>query len=145
MSSSERYNTRLESELHARLGLTFTERSDAGAAAAAGRRSVREIAGIPEELATAWSSRRAAIDTRRAALAVQFQADHGRPPTPIEAVKLAQQATLETRDAKHEPRSEADQRRVWRREAAGVLGGDRAVDDLARTVTPAGPRPVAGP
>jgi len=137
VSSSERYNTRLESQLHARLGLTFTERSDASAAAAAGRRSVREIVGIPEELATAWSSRRAAIDTRRAALAVQFQGDHGRPPTPIEAVKLAQQATLETRNAKHEPRSEADQRRVWRREAAGVLGGDRAVDDLARTVTTA--------
>ena len=35
VSSSERYNTRLESELHTRLGLTFTERSDAGAAAAA--------------------------------------------------------------------------------------------------------------
>ncbi len=135
VSSSERYNTRLESELYARLGLTFTERSDSGAAAAAGRRSVREIVGIPTELATAWSSRRAVIDTRRAALAVQFQAGHGRPPTPIEAVKLAQQATLETRDAKHEPRSEADQRRVWRREAAGVLGGDRAVDDLARAVT----------
>jgi len=135
VSSSERYNTRLEAELHARLGLTFEERSDSGAAAAAGRRSVREIVGIPTELATAWSSRRAAIDTRRAALAVQFQADHGRPPTPIEVVKLAQQATLETRDAKHEPRSEADQRRVWRREAAGVLGGDRAVDDLARAVT----------
>jgi len=135
VSSSERYNTRLESELHTRLGLTFSERSDASAAAAAGRRSVREIVGIPEELATAWSSRRAAIDTRRAALAVQFQADHGRPPTPIEAVKLAQQATLETRDAKHEPRSEAEQRQVWRREAAAVLGGDRAVDDLARAVT----------
>jgi len=42
---------------------------------------------------------------------------------------------LETRDAKHELRSEADQRRVWRREAAAVLGGDRAVDDLARAVT----------
>jgi len=135
VSSSERYNTRLESQLHARLGLTFTERSDACAAAAAGRRNVREIAGIPEELTQAWSSRRAAIDTRRAALAVQFQGDHGRPPTPIEAVKLAQQATLETRDAKHEPSSEADQRQVWRREAAGVLGGDRAVDDLARAVT----------
>jgi len=92
VSSSERYNTRIESELHARLGLSFTERSDAAEAAAAGRRTVREIAGIPEELTGAWSSRRAAIDTRRAVLAAQFQADHGRPPTPIEAVKLAQQA-----------------------------------------------------
>jgi DNA primase catalytic core len=134
VSSSERYNTRLESQLHARLGLTFTERSDASAAAA-GRRTVREIAGIPEELTGAWSSRRAVIDTRRAALAAQFQADHGRPPTPIEAVKLAQQATLETRDAKHAPRSEAEQRRVWRNEAATVLGNDWAVDDLTQAVT----------
>ena len=31
--------------------------------------------------------------------------DHGRPPTPVEAIALAQQATLETRDAKHEPRT----------------------------------------
>ncbi len=135
VASSERYNTRLEAELHARLGLTFEERSDAAAAVAAGRRSVREVVGVPEELATAWSSRRAAIDTRRAALAVTFQSDHGRPPTPIEAVKLAQQATLETRDTKHEPRSETEQRRVWRGEAAVVLGGEQAVDDLARTIT----------
>ena len=27
----------------------------------------------------------------------------GRPPTPVEALHLAQQATLETRDAKREP------------------------------------------
>ena len=135
VASSERYNTRLEAELHARLGLTFKERPDTTVAAAAGRRAVREVVGIPPELAAAWSSRRAAIDTRRAVLAAAFQADHGRPPTPIEAVKLAQQATLETRDAKHQPRSEAEQRRVWRGEAAAVLGGEQAIDDLTRTVT----------
>jgi hypothetical protein len=42
-----------------------------------------------------------------------FQHDHGRPPTPVEALHLAQQATLETRDAKHEPRSLAEQRVAW--------------------------------
>ena len=41
---------------------------------------------------------------------------------------LAQQATLETRDAKHEPRSLAEQRATWLGEAAAVLGGRGAVD-----------------
>jgi hypothetical protein len=40
---------------------------------------------------------------------------------------LAQQATLETRDAKHEPRSLAEQRVTWLNEAAAVLGGRSAV------------------
>lgn len=135
VTASERYNTRVEAELHRRLGVRFAERSDAAAAVAGGRRTIREIAGLPEQLLTVWSSRRARIDVRRAQLAAGFQAQHGRPPTPVEAVKLAQQATLETRDAKHAPRSEAEQRRQWRAEAADVLGGDRAVTGLVASVT----------
>jgi len=142
VTASERYNTRVEAELHARLGVTFTERSDAAAAVAGGRRTIREITGLPEQLLTLWSARRARIDARRAQLAAGFQAAHGRPPTPIEAVKLAQQATLETRDAKHAPRSEADQRRAWHAEAADVLGGDRAVTGLVASVTTSRPGPV---
>ncbi len=142
VTASERYNTRVEAELHRRLGVTFTERSDAAAAVAGGRRTIREITGLPEQLLTAWSSRRARIDVRRAQLAAGFQAAHGRPPTPIEAIKLAQQATLETRDAKHAPRSEAEQRRQWRAEAADVLGGDRAVTGLVASVTSSRPGPV---
>ncbi len=143
VTASERYNTRVEAELHARLGVTFTERSDAAAAVAGGRRTIREITGLPEQLLTVWSSRRARIDVRRAQLAAGFQAAHGRPPTPIEAVKLAQQATLETRDAKHAPRSEAEQRRQWRAEAADVLGGDRAVTGLVASLTASRPGPRA--
>jgi len=137
VSASERYNTRVEAELHRRLGLSFTPRSDAAAAVASGRRTIREVTGVPEQLLTHWSSRRARIDIRRAQLAVAFQTEHGRPPTPVEAIKLAQQATLDTRDAKHAPRSEAQQRRQWRSEAALVLGGDRAVDTLVRSVVDA--------
>jgi conjugative relaxase-like TrwC/TraI family protein len=81
VTASERYNTRVEAELHRRLGVTFQPRSDADAAAAAGKRMVREISGIPNELIEVWSKRRARIDVRRAALAVAFQAEHGRPPT----------------------------------------------------------------
>jgi len=135
VTASERYNTRVEAELHRRLGLTFGPRSDAASAAAAGKRGIREVAGVPEELLTAWSTRRAQIDVRRAQLSARFQADHGRPPTPVEVIKLAQQATLETRDAKHGPRSEAQQRAQWRAEAAQVLGSEKRVDRLVRSVT----------
>src|SRR5436190_3237843 len=132
VTASERYNTRIEAELHRRLGLTFQPRSDADAAAAPGKRTIREVAGVPEELSESWSKRRARIDVRRAALAAAFQTEHGRPPTPVEAIKLAQQATLETRDAKHAPRSEAQQRATWRAEAAQLLGSPDRVDQLVR-------------
>ena len=61
-----------------------------------------------------------------------------RPPTPVEALHLAQQATLETRDPKHEPRSLAEQRATWLNEAAVVLGGRGAVAAMVQTaLTPA--------
>ena len=142
VTASERYNTRVEAELHARLGLRFTERSDAAAAIAGGRRTVREIVGVPQQLLTAWSARRTLIDVRRAQLAATFQGAHGRPPTPIESIKLAQQATLETREAKHAPRSEAEQRRQWAEQAADVLGSDRAVTALVASLTTSRPGPV---
>ena len=137
--ASERYNTRLEAELHARLGLTFTPRPDptghppsatdgpshAGHGGLDAGRVVREIDGIPAQLLALWSTRRAQIDARRTVLAAAFQARHARVPTPVEALKLAQQATLETREAKHEPRTEAEQRATWRAEAASILGAAR--------------------
>jgi hypothetical protein len=46
---------------------------------------------------------------------------------------LSQQATLETRDAKHEPRSLAEQRTAWLGEAAAVLDGPEAVASMVRT------------
>ena len=70
------------------------------------------------------------IKERQGELAAQFQRDHGRPPTPVEALQLAQQATLETRDAKHEPRSLAEQRTAWHAEAIETLGGPDAVQAM---------------
>jgi hypothetical protein len=77
-----------------------------------------------------WSSRRVLIKDRQGELAARFQCDHGRPPTPVEALQLAQQATLETRDAKHEPRSLTEQRTVWHAQAAEALGGPDAVQAM---------------
>ncbi len=127
VAASERYNTRLEAELVARLGVRFADRE-----ATSGKRPVREIEGVNPLLSRWWSRRRREIDVRRADLAADFQARHGRPPTAVEALGLAQQATLETREGRHAPRSEAAQRAGWRREASEILGGGYEVTEMVR-------------
>ena len=123
------YNTALEQHLRDTLGVRFAERPGTDPA----KRPIREIVGVDPRLNQRWSTRRAHINTRRGELAIQFQQDHGRPPTPVEALQLAQQATLETRDAKHEPRSLTEQRSTWLSEAAAVLGGRGAVAAMVQT------------
>jgi conjugative relaxase-like TrwC/TraI family protein len=130
VAASETYNTALEQHLRDTLGVRFAERSGTDPT----KRPIREIVGVDPRLNQRWSTRRAHINTRRGELAIQFQHDHGRPPTPVEALQLAQQATLETRDAKHEPRSLAEQRTTWLNEAAAVLGRRGAVAGMVRTV-----------
>jgi hypothetical protein len=130
IAASETYNTALEQHLRAALGVRFAERPGTDP----GKRPIREIVGVDPRLNRRWSTRRAHIETRRGELAIQFQHDHGRPPTPVEALHLAQQATLETRDAKHEPRSLTEQRATWLSEAAAVLGSSEAVASMVRTV-----------
>ena len=134
VAASETYNTALEHHLRDSLGVRFAERPGTDPA----KRPIREIVGVDPRLNRRWSTRRAHINTRRGELAIQFQNDHGRPPTPVEALQLAQQATLETRDAKHEPHSLAEQRLTWLNEAVVVLGGRRAVASMVQTaLTPA--------
>jgi conjugative relaxase-like TrwC/TraI family protein len=129
VAASETYNTALEQHLRETLGVRFAERSGIDPA----KRPIREIVGVDPRLNQRWSTRRAHIETRRGELAIQFQDDHGRPPTPVEALHLAQQATLETRDAKYEPRSLAEQRAAWLGEASAVLGGRAAIASMVQT------------
>ena len=129
VAASETYNTALEQHLRDTLGVRFAERPGTDPA----KRPIREIVGVDPRLNQRWSTRRAHINIRRGELAIQFQEDHGRPPTPVEALHLAQQATLETRDAKHEPRSLTEQRSTWLNEAAAVLGGRGAVAAMVQT------------
>ncbi|WP_270889695.1 MobF family relaxase [Pedococcus sp. 5OH_020] len=128
VSASEQYNTSLEKHLRADLGLRFEERPNPDAR----KRPVREVVGVDPRLNEHWSARRASIEARRAVLAQQFQSAHGRPPTEVESIQLAQQATLETREAKHEPRSVAEQRQSWHQQAVEVLGDEAAVASLVR-------------
>lgn len=126
---AEMYNTRIEAELIARLGVQFEDRYN-GPTDAQGKRAVREIVGIDPRMTQAWAKRNRAIDGRRRELAAAFQHLHGRPPTAGEAVTLAQQAWEQTRQAKHAPRAEADQREAWMREAVTVLGDEQLVRDM---------------
>ncbi len=141
VAASETYNTALERHLAETIGVTFAERSGDDPRL----RPIREIVGVDPALNERWSTRRASIEDRRRRLAAQFQADHHRPPTPVEAIALAQQATLETRDAKHEPRSLDQQRTTWAAQARQVLGGQHGIDQMIRralnpTGATAGPR-----
>jgi conjugative relaxase-like TrwC/TraI family protein len=85
VAASETYNTALEKQLRDRLRVRFAERPGTDP----GKRPIREIIGVDPRLNQRWSTRRAHINTRRGELAIQFQHDHGRPPTPIEALQLA--------------------------------------------------------
>ncbi|KUG59234.1 hypothetical protein AVL62_05995 [Serinicoccus chungangensis] len=135
VTASETYNTALEQHLGT-LGLRFEDRPSGDARA----RPVREVVGVPAELNERWSSRRADIEARRGVLAREFQARHWRPPTAVEAVKLAQQATLQTRQDKHAPRTLAEQRTQWAVQARHVLGSQEEVDQMVANVLAQGPR-----
>jgi conjugative relaxase-like TrwC/TraI family protein len=137
VASSETYNTALEHHLRERLGVRFADRPDTDP----GKRPVREIVGVDPALNQRWSTRRELIKDRQGE--ARFQRDHGRPPTPVEAVQLAQQATLETRDAKHEPRSLAEQRTAWHSQAAETLGGLHAVQAMISKAL--NPIPITSP
>ncbi|MCW4600185.1 relaxase domain-containing protein [Janibacter hoylei] len=123
VAASETYNTSLERHLTRDLGVRFAERANPDPR----KRPVREIVGVDPALNERWSARRVSIQARRAQLARDFQTTHGRPPSPVESIKLAQQATLETRGAKHEPRTLTEQRLQWRGQAREVLGSDEAI------------------
>jgi conjugative relaxase-like TrwC/TraI family protein len=130
VAASELYNTRLEAHLIATLNVRFTATNHDP-----NKRPVREIDGFPQELIDRWSSRRSAIEHRVGQLAKTFQTEHGREPTVVEMLALSQQATLETRQAKHEPRSLAQQRQTWRTEAVEILGSQRKLARLIAGIT----------
>jgi DNA primase catalytic core len=140
VAASETYNTSLERHLRDGLGLQFVERANPDAR----KRPVREVVGVDPGLNQRWSARRAVIVACHRELADDFQSAHGRPPTPVESLKLAQQATLATREAKHEPRTLSEQRAVWRAQAVEMLGGrENVAAMISRALSPkVAPGPV---
>nr|WP_300078779.1 MobF family relaxase [Propioniciclava sp.] len=131
VAASEVYNTALERRLSEALPVRFAERPSTEP----GKRPVRELVGVDPALNARWSQRRTSIEHRQSELTAAFQREHHRPPTMVEARALAQQANLETRQAKHEPRTLAEQRATWRAEAEAVLGADGVRAMLTETLT----------
>jgi conjugative relaxase-like TrwC/TraI family protein len=136
VAASERYNTRFEDALTRRLGVSFEERADS---VRADKRVIREVTGIPLSLVSHFSKRRADIEDRYHELASQYRHSHGHEPPRGAQLKLAQQATLETRDDKAAPRSLAAKLAAWRQEALAVIG-TRQLEPLEHCVTALPPR-----
>lgn len=137
VAASERYNTRIEQLLVERLGVAFhTETRGRG------KQGVREIVGIPKKLREAFSRRRAAIQESYETLRAQYRAKYGHEPASKVAYALAQQANLDTRQAKDTPVGLHDRLPQWHQVATIVLGNSSAV---ARILAGAlHPRPGAG-
>jgi conjugative relaxase-like TrwC/TraI family protein len=129
VAASERYNTRLEGILTRTMGWRFT---DAG-------RGIREIAGVPPEVITAFSKRRAQLDARYDELVVEYVSTHGHQPPPELQHRLAQQATLDTRPAKEDDADWSTMRERWAAEAAA---GGNDPDRIFAAVTEASTEPA---
>ena len=137
---SERYNTRLEDGLRQRLGVTFSDRAGTGRD---GKRSIREIDGVPVELIGAMSSRRRQVEDNIAALTRQFEADQHRVPSRREQEGIAQQAVCMGRPRKDQVRSLGAMRAEWHEQAVEVLGAGPGRRARGRYPRPA--RPDADP
>jgi conjugative relaxase-like TrwC/TraI family protein len=97
---SEFYNAAIMSEVTKALDVTTEART-----VAAGKRPVMEIAGVDTDLLETFSSRSASIREQVERLTAEYQRDHGRAPDTKTQIKIAQQATLETRPQKEHGRS----------------------------------------
>jgi len=127
VAASELYNTRLEAELHARLGVEFEVRPDT----AGKREPVREIEGFPSRVLTHFTRRRSDIEAKYQRLVAEFRAAHGRDPSLAASHELAQQATLATRKGKKPPRAWSAMRAEWSTELTEVFGSEALGEVMA--------------
>ena len=135
---SEFYNTRFETELTTRIGVSWTERPDTTSK----REPVREISGIDPKIVTHFSSRRTEIEARYEQLLRTFRREHGYDPSRAVCHDLARQANLETREGKRAPRSLAEMREDWRVSLTDAFGR-KAVRELMAAVPGTAAEPTA--
>ncbi|ROS48757.1 MobF family relaxase [Frigoribacterium sp. PhB118] len=138
VAASEFYNARVMDRVTDALGLTTELRE-----VTPGKRPVVEIAGIDDRLTSGFSSRSADIKASMKKLERDYRADHGRAPDMKARVRLAQQATLDTRPAKAPARSLKELRAGWQAQAAAVVG-ERVVADVLSSAREAA-QSTAGP
>lgn len=115
---SEHYNAVLSDHLARMLGTAWEARERGP-----GRSTAWEIAGVPQELMDAFSSRTRDIEQVKERLVAEYVARHGRQPSSKVLWQIRQQATLETRpDKKHYSLAELTAR--WRERATEHVGDD---------------------
>lgn len=118
VAMSEAYDAILADTLTRNLGVGWQWR-DRGV----NRNPVRELASVPQVLIDEFSQRARRIDAAKNAAVAKFVAKHGRQPSATEVIKLRQQATLSTREAKQvKPLNEHIAE--WRNRAADILAVD---------------------
>jgi len=118
VAMSERYDTLLADHLTNKLGLTWEYRERGPK-----RNPAFDLTAIPQPLLDSFSQRAAAIDVETDRLIEKYQTDHGRRPDATTVIRLRQQATLATREAK-EVHSLQELTDEWRERAATVLDTD---------------------
>lgn len=116
VAMSERYDTLLADHLTTRLNLGWEYRERGPR-----RNPAFELTAIPQTLVDLFSRRAAAIDVEVDRLIEKYQTEHGRRPDATTFIRLRQQATLATREAK-EVHSLQDLTEEWRTRAATALG-----------------------
>ncbi|QIN28148.1 MobF family relaxase [Brevibacterium luteolum] len=118
---SEHYNALLSDRVAAILATRWEARERGP-----GRSTAWELAGVPQDLMDAFSSRTRAIEDAKDRLVEAYIAKHGRRPSKTVLWQIRQQATLETRPEKEVvPLSELTER--WRARAAGHLDAEPPV------------------
>ena len=100
VAASETYNAVLQDELSRRLGVGWRDRE-----VSRGKRTTRELVGVPDVLVDAFSTRRAQIAPRLAELTAAFAARTGRAPSRSEAEQLSHLAWREGRPEKNGQRA----------------------------------------
>jgi conjugative relaxase-like TrwC/TraI family protein len=114
------YQTALRAELCARLPVSFGPVSEHGQA---------EIAGVPEELMTAWSSRTSAVLADAVPTIADAEDALGRPVSAAERARIIKTAVLSTRPAKDAPVPDGDRRAHWATQAEALGFAAEAVTD----------------
>lgn len=122
VSLSCQYNAAITGKLKRRLGLRFEARYRGGL----GKAPVYEIADVPEALIMHFS-RRPNIVRATEKLVADYRAKHGRNPSKAVQIRLAQAATLATRDAKPLPRTLREMIEEWAADTERFLGDGRTV------------------
>lgn len=138
VAASERYNTAIEENLVLALGVEFADRPQQEI----GKRPVREIKGIPAEWLSEFS-RRDAIERRLTEMVSEYRKAHGKDPSKAMQLKLADKATLETRENKPPARSLQAMCEEWKRRAAAIPGTRKVAAIIRGTMGHSGPRITA--